>query len=794
MLLKNSRILFFIVFAQILFCLESKTQVYTISGYVTDSITGETVIGAVVSLKGTFKGTASDINGLFRLSGVGIGNQTLIFSHLSYQQKEIVVFVTNHDLMLKETKLATRKISIKEVSVVGIGSSKIGDREVETSLQELSMKAIQTIPSAGGDVFKALKFMPGIEGSSPFSPLVSVRGGDPGENLIMLDGITIYNPYHVLGSMGIFNTNSLKDVEILPGGFGAEYGGRNSSIIDITTKEGNNNGFHGEFTPGTNFFNGYSEFPVSQNSTMTLAARGFYPITMNFILNSTNWFYDFNFSYNLKINDKNKLTIKYFSSKDEQNMNFNTFYTYIANMFSDQVMQDAFKGINLQYNNHWNNNAVTLMVHSVLSPRLFWESQIYGSFHASDNSTIMNFDYKTDTFQPMKFRFSSLFKSKINDICFKTSFNYKFTEWNNLKAGIEANNYNFNNTVNLDQLEEGNETRNPGLFAYYIEDKIKAVNNFIIRPGIRFSKYSLSNMTYSEPRLNAVLMLPDDFEIRIAWGIYYQYITSMNTSEYEMSQMLDYYYPLRNVKPSRSVHYIAGIDKKLSSSLSFEVNAYYKDISRIYTFDLTQSEVEAFSFSDKLEQGKGKAYGLEAMLKGQYNRFSGWTTMGLSRSTRQYPQYNNGEEFLSDFDKTFTFKGVCNFQVTDKLSYSTSWQILSGHPITVSQTQQSYFNYDPVNNSLAWSPQYVTDSKNNARLPMDIQLDIGFKKQIRDGFGAKLMKWLHADESYLTGTIENVTFFRRNVAFYMYVPNLNYYMPFGTNYFPNVYFGYVIKF
>jgi hypothetical protein len=769
-------------------------QSYTVSGYVADSITGETVIGVVVLLKGTYKGTTTDVNGFFRLSGIEKGKQTLMFSHLSYQTKELKVSVEDKDILLPETMLNEKKNTIEEVSIVGIGKKNLGDREVETSMQELSVKAITTIPTAGGDVFKAIKYLPGIEGSSPISPLVSVRGGDPGENMIMLDGMTIYNPYHVVASMGIFNTNSIKDVELLLGGYGAEYGGRNSSIINITTKEGNNKGFHGEVTPTTNYFNGYCEFPVTGNSTMTIAARGYYPIILNFLLYSSTWFYDVNLSYNLKLNERNKLTIKFFSSNDQQKLSFNSIYNYIANMFNDEELSNAFKGINISNTNRWKNNAGTVMLHSIISPRLYWETQVYGSFHASNNTSILNFDYKgNDTVQPMKFRFSSQFKSSINDICIKSSLNYKLAEWNNLKVGLEANNYNFNNQANIDLIENDDEDRKPFLLAYYGEDKIK-ISSLIIRPGIRFSKYSFSDIAYPEPRLNAVLNLPGDFDIRAGWGIYYQYIISMNTSEYEMSQMLDYYYPLKNVPPARSVHYIAGIGKKLSQFLSLSLDAYYKDISRTYTFDLTQSEIEAFSFSDKLQQGQGKAYGIEALLKGEYSKLSGWTSIGLSRSTRQYPQYNDGREFLSDYDRTLAFKGVCNYQVTEKLSYSASWQVLSGHPITISQTQQSYFYYDPINNNLMWSPQYVTDYKNNARLPMVIQIDVGFKKLIREGFGAKLAKLLHADESYIIGSIQNLTFFRRNIDYYFYVPPLNYYIPFGMNYFPIVNVGYVIKF
>jgi ferric enterobactin receptor len=419
---------------------------------------------------------------------------------------------------------------------------------------------------------------------------------------------------------------------------------------------------------------------------------------------------------------------------------------------------------------------------------------VYGSFHASDNLSKFDFNFKPDdTTSSIKFNYSSKFASSIQDICLKSSINWKLADWNTWKTGVEVNNYFFNNSASINDYEKGDEKRSPFLIAGYTEDKIK-LGAVIVRPGVRVSKYSLSNKAYAEPRINAVVKLGDDIELRAAWGIYYQYITSMNTSEFEMTQLLDYYYPLQNVKPAQSTHYIAGMNYRLNQSTSLSFDAYYKDISRIYTFNLTQSEIEAFNFSDKIQEGKGKAMGLEVLLKGQYKKFSGWTSIGLSRSTRSYPQYMNGDEYLSDYDRTFTFKGVCNYQVTEKLSYSMSWLALSGHPATIAQTQQYYSYYDPTTHNLSYSPQYIADVKNNARLPMVIQVDVGFRKQLRSGFGLRLKKLLHANESYLTGSVQNLTFLRRNIDYYFYVPPLNYYMPFGMNYFPVVTLGYGIKF
>ncbi|HPL46500.1 MAG TPA: TonB-dependent receptor, partial [Prolixibacteraceae bacterium] len=127
-----------------------------------------------------------------------------------------------------------------------------------------------------------------------------------------------------------------------------------------------------------------------------------------------------------------------------------------------------------------------------------------------------------------------------------------------------------------------------------------------------------------EPRVNLVLTLPDEFKLRSAWGLYHQYIISMNTNEIEMNQSVDYYFPLTNYKPGKSVHYIVGLDKQLNPATVISLDLYYKDIQRVYTFDVNQADTKVITLSDKLQQGSGNAYGAELILKGSKNNLSGW--------------------------------------------------------------------------------------------------------------------------------------------------------------------------
>ena len=186
-------------------------QTYTISGYVVDEETGETVIGAAVVVKGTYKGCITDVNGFYHLSELTSGKHILEISHLSYETRSIEVIIEDKGVILPDISIPPKAIELKEVSIVEVKPDDFGNTKIDISHIKLQAATIQSIPTAYKDVFRAIKYMPGIEGSSYFSPLYSARGGDPGENLVLLDGATIYNPYHSVSGQGLFNLYAIKE-------------------------------------------------------------------------------------------------------------------------------------------------------------------------------------------------------------------------------------------------------------------------------------------------------------------------------------------------------------------------------------------------------------------------------------------------------------------------------------------------------------------------------------------------------------------------------------------------------
>jgi hypothetical protein len=783
--------IFFLLAAACAFC-----QTYTVSGYIIDITSRETIIGAVVQTADRSHAAVSNLYGFFQLTGLSEGKHELVISHVAYETARIQVEVSGRSIVLPETRLTPRIRELGEVSVMGIRPDRAGDKQVETSLIEMSPMAIQTIPTARNDAFAAIKFMPGIEGTEPYSPLFTARGSDPGENAILLDGVSIYNPYHSSISSSIFNMSTIKNIDLLVGGFGAEYGGRNAMVMYLTTKDGNSEAFHGEVEPSTFSSRAFFEFPAGKDASMMVAGRYFYDIPTNFLFYSTNYFYDLNVSYTNRINDRNRVTVKLFGSKDHTGMDMNSFYQYIGATFNT----DIYKDFDMRMRNNWSNLAGTIILKSILAPRLYLRSQLYYSTHSSANLSALDFFFETtdENGNPygMKWKSNSLFNSLIGDACFKSAMDYRMSRFSLWSAGLEVNRYQFRNNVRLNDVDNGTVSRTPLLYAGYLENRL-SLGPLVLRPGIRVSRYE-SQAARWEPRLNGILKLPGDLRIKAAWGRYYQYIISMNTSEVEMNQSVDYYYPLTGRPPSHSVHYILGAEKDLAEGTSVSLDMYYKDIRKIYTFDLNQTEVSAFTFSDKLQAGKGEAYGAELLVKGQYRNLSGWASYGLAWSFRQYPAINGGKKYPYDYGRRHSFKTVANYQFTNRLSYSASFTWLSGIYRSIENIMECYYYYDPVSNEIFYFPLWVSDSKNNARMPSVLNLDMGIRRRLMKGFGYSLARLLHASDSYATVTIRNILFLRRNVDWF--IPGLGFgryydkYIPLGINYFPSVGFSYAIRF
>lgn len=769
-------------------------QSFSVSGYISDTNSRETLIGASIQITSEGKAVVTDKNGFFSITGLKPGTYLLAISHIGYNNHQIELTIVNKGIVLNEIYLKEAPYSLNQVTIVAVKNEAVSDPSIEVSHISLTPQMIQSIPTSGNDVFSAAKYLPGIDRTEPYSPLYSVRGGDPGENGVLLDGVMIYNPYHASVNSGIFNTQIIKNVDLLIGGYGAEFGGRNSSFMYISTKDGNVNELHGEIEPSTYFSKLFLEFPAGENASMVVAGRYFYDIPFNFMFNNENYFYDINLSYTNRINERNRLTLKYFESKDFMGYNFNTFYTYFDNTFG----MDIYDNFYLKQRIDWKNRAATVIHKLILSPRAFVRTQFYYSYHKSNNISsldfVLDFPEENGDTTSLKWYSSNELNSKIADMGAKTSLNLKISTFNNLQLGFEYNYYGFENSISLNDVSNGSFNQSPSLIAAFIEDKFSTAF-FSLRPGVRFTNYENTGWQF-EPRISLNIFLPHDAKIKAAYGEYLQYIISMNTAEVEMNQIVDYYFPLRNLEPSRSTHYVLGLERRITPSLQFNVDMYYKEMPLVYAFDMNN----LVGFSNKLQKGKGEAYGVEMMLEGKYRKISGWASYTYSRANRQYPgsQINEGDKFAFDYNRPHTIKCVGSYQFTSNFALNGSFIMLSGNKRSVETTMQSFYYYDPETQETTFFPLWTSDSKNAARMPPIISLDLGIKRKLTNGFGKQLSDVLKADESYVTVTIRNLLFLYRNIEFYfpggMLPGYTDKYIPIGSNYLPTVGFSYTLKF
>ncbi|MCK5146033.1 TonB-dependent receptor [bacterium] len=775
-----------LIFLALLLVQPLLAQRYTVSGYVSDQSTGETIIGVNIVVRGANRGAATDVNGFFQIPGLTSGRYTLDVMHIAYARKSVEIELAGGSIMLDEIQLAPKALEMNKIVITGQRSEAM-DISMESGHREITPQAIRSIPASGGDVFRSLKYLPGIEGIDPFSPLISVRGSDPGGNLILLDGVPIYNPYHCVTSSGLFNLAAIKQVEMLVGGFGVEYGGRNASVLYITTREGNDKKLHGEIKPSTSSTTFAFDFPVNKNITMMVSGRAYYDLVSRFLMYSPNYLFDTNLSLNWKINSRNRLSLRYFHSRDIMDISMNSFMSYF------KEWTDIYEDYDLVYKNRWRNQAATAILKTVINPNVYLKTQVSGSFFSSQNSSMLDFNYEDEeSGERFKLYYRTDIDNKIEDVGAKMSLSLRLGKHNAFLFGGEYNRYLFGNEFAINGLSEGSTELKPDMISVFGEDKI-SLGPLMLRAGMRFSKYKYDNGWLKEPRISGVLQLPGRLKLKGAWGRYNQYIISINSQEYEMSQLLDYYYPLRYREPSRSIHYILGIDKDLSDGMNLAIDFYYKDLQRLYTFDYYVSELDIYNFADKLIAGTGKAWGIELLWKGNWRTFSGWVGYGYSRSTRQYPHIMDGQEFMFDYDRTHSFKAMIKYQLNSSLSYSSTLRVQSGTPKTLEQGMRQYFYYDPVSNNHASFPLSRTERKNNVRMPLYIRLDVGLQKRLRTGFGANLAEFLGADASYLNFTLGNVLFFHRNVLFYLNFGEGKQY-GFGTNYMPEISMGYTVKF
>lgn len=648
---------------------------YTISGYVKDSLTGENLITATVQIKGSTLGAYTNQYGFFSLSAPQ-GSYELSVSYIGYQ-------TVTHKLELTSDARINFQLSpvAKEIHEVVIQAERKDNNVTSSEMGkvDLPMEKIKALPVIMGetDVLKTIQLLPGVQGGAEGTSGFYVRGGGPDQNLIMLDEAVVYNSAHLFGFFSVFNSDAILNTTLYKSGMPAEYGGRISSVLDISMKEGNNKTYHASGGIGLIASRLTVEGPIKKDKSSFIVSgrRTYIDVLTKPYVNTTKYkgtgyyFYDLNVKTNYRFSDKNQLFLSGYFGRDVFSFNSSSMYIGIP----------------------WGNATATLRWNHLFNSKLFMNADvIYNDY---------NFEItgKQDNFQVTLY-------SGIRDANAKVDFSYFASAHHEIKFGTNYVYHIFlpsNVSGKSGEVEfkpEGIKRKYAHEGAVYIQDKITLGEQFELNAGIRFSLFEQIGpykkllyggfsgfptdsvvykngepiKTYSglEPRILFRYSFNRVSSVKASFTINNQYIHLVSNNGTTLPT--DIWVPSSlKVKPQTGTQYSLGYFRNFRNDM-FEtsVEVYYKKMQNQieykegYTPQPNEDLEESFVF------GKGDSKGIELYINKQTGKVTGWIGYTLSYTNRQFPDLNDGKKFPYRYDRRHNTSLVATYKLNSKWSLS----------------------------------------------------------------------------------------------------------------------------
>jgi len=746
---KNKLLLFFVIFP-ILLIAQNK---YTISGYVEDISSNERLLNANIYETISGYGTTTNNFGFYSLT-LSEGDINIYASYIGYQTQTI-------RLNLKKDTLINihlnSELSLDEIVITGYKDKPIQEK-TQMSVIEIKPEDIEKIPTLLGenDVLKALQLLPGVQGGTEGLNGLYVRGGSPDQNLIILDGVPVYNVSHLMGFVSVFNTDAIKTVSLTKGGFPARYGGRLSSVIEINMKEGNKQEFHGEGSIGLLSSRLTIEGPIVKGKTsfMVSGRRNYIDIFAKPIIKNSNkksgddidltaYFYDLNAKINHQFNDKHSLYLSAYLGADA----FGRDYTE-----NDSNSLDYFKTM---ADIDWGNTIVALR----------WNYKINNKLFANTTATYsrFNFDFtagQEDNYEEQLNIFSAKYRSEISDFSGKLDFDYRPNPNHYIRFGIGNTYHTYNPgalairgnfedddlTVDYKQTKEySNE------YFAYLEDEM-TLGKLKANIGVHASGFTIKDQTYTsvQPRVGLRYLVSDNISIKGSFATMTQYINLLTNESIGLPT--DLWVPsTEKIKPQNSWQGAIGIATTLKEKFEISLEGYYKEMSNVISYKEGANffNIEE-NWEDKITQGNGKAYGVELFLQKKKGKTTGWIGYTLAWNFRQFDEINSGVEFPFKFDRRHDFEAVVIHKFNKRIHLSGTWVYGTGNAISLTEATYTTYSQSMGSNNIN-----IIGSKNSYRMAPYHRLDLGieFIKKKKWGERAWILGvynvYMHANPFYI---------------------------------------------
>lgn len=700
----------------LLFSSSLYAQRTTLFGYVYDASSGERLAGASVSIPEKSAGTTTNAYGFYSIStNEQQDTVTILVTYIGYTAAIQKVALNGNQEIIFRLVPGT----VMEEVVV---SAKAGTRiqnNTQMSTIGLSPAIIKALPALLGetDVLKALQLLPGIQAGAEGSSGLYIRGGSPDQNLILLDGVPVYNASHLFGFFSVFNADAINGVDVIKGGFPARYGGRLSSVIDIRMKEGNNQSYHGEGSIGLIASKLTLEGPIQKgkSSFMVSGRRTYADIFMRPILRSESdgesdagyYFYDLNAKLNFKISDKDHLYLSgYFGNDRFSARNDRKYYS------GEEKTETGIQWGNATAVARWNHR---------FNKKLF--SNFTANFTQYQFSLFNNANTKTYD-PPKEEKYSQRYFSGIRDWSVKADLDWLPRPNHFVKMGLSHTWHRYspgalqstsiNPPVNFNQTQIDNREMD-----IYIEDDIKLTRRLKTNIGVHYALFSVPEKNFSslQPRLSVLYLLNSNMSLKASYVQMSQFIHLLTNSTVGLPT--DLWLPATvKVPPQQSTQYALGWAYDLNRKYEFSIEGYYKSLHNVIEYAEGAGFLSGISnWEDRVERGRGEAYGTEFFVQRKTGKTTGMVGYTLSWTNRQLDNVNNGKWFPFKYDRRHDFKIAVAHNISKRIQVSGDWVFSSGAAITLPESSYILDGREVI--------QY--GERNSYRMPAYHRMDISVK-------------------------------------------------------------------
>ncbi len=721
------------------------TSIYgvTISGFTRDESNGEPLPYTNIVIDENKIGTSSDVNGYFVLPNLNTGQYTIQVRMIGYKTVERKINIQLENLRI-DFELEPTTVDLEQITVSA--ERMRFENRVDVSRVNLTNQEIRRVPAfIETDIFRTLQLLPSVSASNDFNAALIVRGGSPDENLILIDGAEIYNPYHIGGVFSTFNADMISDTEFLAGGFPAQYGGRLSSVLKITAREGDSkNGRLADSNPIKSFWD-YSkisgdisllsskilaEGPLYKGSWMISGRRTYFDqfVSLYYTLKDESepfnyYFWDTHIKFKTSPNKNNQIIYSQFSGKDDLFLS---------------IGGGDFPGIDFSWD--WGNSTKSLIWKYIPNSNYFIENNL------SRTDYKFNVDFAID-FNPDSTETSSEDESTDNadlsldidnivrDVAFDQNISYFFSDAIHIKTGWQYKILYLNYNEKFAGINRATLNSEPAITSVYANSTWHPIPKLHLNTGFRLSKFSQYNDVLINPRFGLKYHPITDLALKVSWGKYSQFLYTINQED-ELLRIVDFWQPIpEGKKPQQAEHFIIGSEYWISEGNSVSIEAYFKKYDNIYDLN---PKVDGSDISGTIAiSGIGESYGLEFLYRLRLGKLSGWISYAYSSIEREVDLNSDGiiweekEIYPAKYDKPHSFNSVLSYQLSENNEIGMSTIFSSGQTYTpvVGKVHQAG---SQIYGSLENPYQYfgnIYGGRNSGRYPDYFRIDVSLTRK-----------------------------------------------------------------